>query len=236
MITMIRNLKTFGVAFAAVFAATAVAASAAQAQHPAHFATDASAKTITVTEHPQEGAQVFTTAVGSVSCEEFMGTGVPEGEVENEKRTFTDLTLEEISYSGNCELAGNEASVDFDGCHYTLENPTWDTEAEDATSDVRLEGPEGCAVTIDVPVTGCEVVVPGGQTFEDALTYTNVETDEVEELTIHANVENDIDYTVKCPGFEQEFEGGSYEGTLTATAYSDHNAQNKVDLTGTATP
>jgi hypothetical protein len=227
---MIRNLKTLGIAFAAVFAVTAVAASAAQAQvDDVDLTAAANPAYITVEADPSEPAQVFTTAVGSVSCEEFTGES---GELSGEEGSteFTELTLTKIAYSGNCELAGNEAEVDFDGCHYTISNGKLDTGTGKLTSDVALTPTgETCSVTITVPVTGCEVTVEGDQTFKGALTYTEVETGTKKEQTIHANTDK-IAYTVKCPGFEEEFEGGSYEGTLTAKAYSDASHTKQVDL------
>jgi hypothetical protein len=126
------------------------------------------------------------------------------------------------------------ANVNFGSCDNTLENPSWDTEAEDAASDVTL-GPESCSVTADIPITGCETVVPGGQTFEDALTYTNVETAGKTELTIHVKATGRR-YAFYC-GSEKvlEAENGTYEGTLTAKAYSDAGHEEPVDLLATPT-
>jgi hypothetical protein len=233
---MTRNLKTFGIAFAAVFAVAAVAASAAQAQtDPAHVTAGANSGYIEVTEHPNATTQLFVTDLGSVSCDGFTGTGHYEGG-EGGTTTFEKLTLEEVEYYEECNLAGSEAEVNFDGCHYTLENPSWDTEAEDGKSDVTI-GPESCAVVISVPITGCEVVVPGGQTFKNALTYTNVKTDQKEELTIHANVQDEIRYEYYCDANTEnklyEAENGTYEGTLTAKAFDTNDQQ--VDLTATPT-
>jgi hypothetical protein len=232
---MTRNLKTFGIAFAAVFAVAALAASAAQAQtDPAHFTAGANSGYIELTEHPNATTQLLTTDFGAFSCDGFNATGHFEGG-EGGSTTFEELTLEEVEYYEECNYAGNEAEVNFDGCHYTLENPSWDTEAEDGKSDLTL-GPEGCAVTINIPITGCEKVVPGGQTFSNALTYTNVKTDQKEELTIHASFKG-LAYLIYC-GPETETlvyaaENGTYEGTLTAKAFDTNDQQ--VDLTATPT-
>jgi hypothetical protein len=229
---MIGNLKMLGVVLAAVFAVAALAVPAAQAEvDPAHFTAQGNSGTIEVTEHPGEGTQLFTIPTLAFSCDDFSATDHFEGG-KGGSTTFEELTLEEVSYGGVCNFSGLEATVDFDDCHYMLENPSWDTEAEDARSDLAL-GPEGCSVTIDIPAAGCQMIWPGGQTFEEALTYTNAETAETEELTIHADFDG-IAYRVICNSeVILEAEDGSYEGTLTAKAFDTGDEQ--VDLTVTPT-
>jgi len=226
---MIRNLKALGIAFVAVFAMSAIAASGAQATN-AHLkcTTEEPSCVVELTEHPNPvlGVQVFETVLGVVECSEF------DAVYEGASTATGNSTLEEVEYN-NCEAFGIEAEVDFGTCDYTLAAP-FETVAGHGQGDVTI-GPAGCVVTIIVGSTAeplCEIFVEGAQPFEDAITYTNVETNGKEEITGHANA-NGIEYSWEgliCG--EGEDNTGTYEGTFTAKAFKTPSAGGaQVNLT-----
>jgi hypothetical protein len=227
---MFRNPKTFDIALATVFAMSAVLASAASAQ-PAHITAGSDSGTIKITQHPNStaaGIQFFSTAYGEVECHEFSAEGKYTGGSGGSTK-ITSLTLEKVKYE-KCNLGGIAATVTFGTCDYKMENGEWVPSPGHAKSDVTI-GPAGCKVTI--ASIGCTLTVEGSQLFVGALTYTNVKTGAVEELTVHATAKN-VQYTGGVGCSDQKLHtDGLYEGTLTAKAFNTSSAQ--VNLTGIAT-
>ena len=191
---MIRNIKALGLALVAVFAMSAMAASAAQAegegapdfwaaQYPAH---------IEATPDPGSGRQVLTSPFGKVRCEEVQGTAVL-----NERSN--ELTSEEIGYSGDCTALGLfPTTVDAEGCHFTFTVEETET-ASTSNGSVHLDCPEGTgSITVTIFEVGsepphpeeeliCTIHIPGGQTF-GGITYHNIETEDgIMHVTVEAN-------------------------------------------------
>lgn len=229
-----RKLRALPLALLAALAITAIASASAQASdHLRCGAPNPGTETceIRVTQDPNKPAQTFTTALGSVVCQEF------HAHYKGPATLNSDSTLTGVEYKGNCEFAGVEAEVNFGTCDYKLTSPI-DTIEEHGQGNVIL-GPEGCKVTIVVGAPAepiCELTVPGGQTFTNAITYTETETSGIEEVTGHASTK-EIEYVVsgECVGGgEIPLEGGSYEGTFTAKAFNTAGTQ-QTNLTTAVT-
>lgn len=212
---MTRNLKVLGLGLIAAFAMAAMAASAAHAIE-ARFTCGTNTKqecTIQATHLPgvEIPPGVFKTHAGNVECEEFNAVSTVKDGLE-----LSELTLTELKYA-ECELGGLFATVVVSkGCHYTLF--PGETILLSATGSVDVSAtPEGCVIRI---IAGaCEVTVKS-QTGKKSITYTNVNTFSIEEITAHANIEKII-YTTSasCPGGAGSFLDGKYEDTLTVKGF-----------------
>lgn len=149
---MIRNLKTLGVALAAVFAFSAVAASGAMAQTQGHLTSSTGVDfTLTGTEIAG-GLNVFTGPLGiNVKCPGSTYTGhklttTPHAFIASGE-TSTTITPKYV----NCEEAGIPRTVDMNGCDYQIDDSTTTGGA----------GTYGVTVDIICPV-GKEIVITGG--------------------------------------------------------------------------
>jgi hypothetical protein len=226
---MIRNLKALGLAFFAVFAMTAVAASAAQASVHLKINSGETTGTIKVTQDTTKPTQLFETDVGAVECEGF------HAHYAGSATLSSASTLEEVKYT-ECTVGGLAiAEVNFGTCDYTLSAPLEET-GTDARGSVTL-GPSGCGpvtITVKAPLS-CTITVPGGQTFTNAITYTDVATGGIKEITGHANVTTGIHYSYSgtACGTGSGTTNGSYEGTFTATGYKTNGTQVNLETATT---
>ena len=110
---MTRNLKALGLALVAVFAMSAVVASAAQAFTEVEVEGGGSATITAVTP----STQVFQTEIGKLRCSEVHG----EAAVSN---GASSVTAENISYANCAALFTFPVTVDFPStCHYTFTIP-----------------------------------------------------------------------------------------------------------------
>ena len=218
---MIRNLRTLGIAFVAVFAMSAVAASAAHATE-ARFTcgtTEGKNCQVVVEADPQAPGQVFVTNAGTITCNKFSAASgsVPDG-VKQSSVTLTGLAYTE------CELGGLAAEVKAsEGCHYTLTSGSTEKEGEEpkrSTGNVELSVTTGKTCTITIKSLKCTVTVEGPQKFENSITYENVKTTH-EEITATATTGEKIKYTTSatCPGGAVTKENGKFNGKITAKAF-----------------
>lgn len=212
---MIRNLKAIGIAVVAVFAMSALVASAAHATEARVKCGNDITKqcTIKVTHDPTAPNGVFKTKAGNVECEKFSANSGPVTDGEK----LSSLTLTELKYE-ECELGGLVAVVSVpSGCHYTLNSGN--TIETGATGSVTVAQTVGTVCEIKITAGACTVTVkPQGPL--NSVTYTNAKTATLEEITAHANVEK-IKYTTSagCPGGAGEAEDGKYEETITAKGF-----------------
>jgi hypothetical protein len=244
---MTRNLKALGLALAAAFAMSAVAASAAQAEE-AHFTATSPTGAVTfhATNHPEETSeQEFNVDSGETRCDTFTATGTAEATDPENPETITEssITLHDVTYKGmyfeggeECEAFGLESEIEFNGCEYdfhagTIVNPG----TSEGTVDVVC--PAGQQVEIVIAAGLCTVDVPA-QTGVNGITYHTVETNEIEEITVEAHA-NNITYreTGACGNGELKH-NGEYHGKATVKAFEDNEGVdgNQVDATITGTP
>ncbi len=203
---MIRNLKTLIAAAMALVALGAISASDAQA---AEFHCSVEPCTITVKPDGTPGPtgktahQVFIVRQGGVSvsttCEQLTGHGT------SATKTFNTFTLTKIIYH-ECNVAGEKpTTVRMNGCQYHFAIGG----VHDATAEIRCLGSE--KIEIEVPATGCLIMVgstgvlAGGLTFKDAETNGVKKTEITAEVTV-TNISGEVNN--KCPG-------GLKEGAIT---------------------
>ena len=240
---MIRNIKALGLALVAVFAMSAMAASAAQAEGP-DFTAGGYTATITAT---RDGTtkQTFTSGPlgGKVRCNEVGGTATLS-------ERGNALKSEGLTYSGECKALGLlPVTVHTNGCSYEFTVETT-VSATTSTGSVHLAcptgGPEGIQVTIykfGTPETveahenaanRSEVItIPGGQTFT-GITYHNITTeDNTMHVTVEANVQEQIHAIYTGSLYEGTSTTDSYEGTFIASAEAGGKS---VDTTIEDTP
>jgi hypothetical protein len=197
---MIRNLKTLGLAFVAVFAMSAIGASAASAA--TEFHAEKAPVTLTGTQHA--GEDVFVTDAGKVSCEEATYTG--------SQATVTSLTSSATpKYSGCHATFGLNTTVDVNECKYVFHADT---------GKVDISCPAGKVIAVTAP--GCEVTV-GSQTGLGTATFTNKGAGTTREITIDVKLsgikyeEHNKGFFPTCASNTVAKSNGTYEGFATVT-------------------
>lgn len=220
------KLKALGLALAAAFALSAVAATAASADQ-VH---SGSASGTTNLTGFLSGVNQLDTPGGNIKCNEFSGKTSYAG------TTATTVTVSSVTY-GACTAFGLTAHIDMMGCDYKLvgsgattgvihvECPTTGGGLKDEITVIATQG--------GVPL--CTIDVPA-QTLNGTVANVAGTPDDIN-LTPEANAV--IDYTVtyasgegtKCGTKGGHTNEGRYTGTITAKAYSDAAHLNQVNLT-----
>ncbi len=242
---MIRNLKALGLALVAVFALSAMAASAAQATGPEFWTgTGNTFEHGTVRATFDTGKQVFTSKPlgAKVRCDEVHGSATLAA-------PSNELTAENLAFTGNCLTASVfPTTVNTNGCHFTftVENTH---EGSKTVYDGKVHlvcpsgGPESITVTVfeagtEPPHEGtpiCTIHIPGGQTF-GGITYHNIETAGGRmHVTVEAKTGAVIHSTYNgslCEGKSSTED--SFEGSFIASA--ENKAGEPIDATITDTP
>jgi len=222
---MIRTFKALGLALVAVFAMSALMASAAQAQG---VFTNTEATTLTGTQDDEGGTntatglQTFTTTAGSVTCDEVHATA--SGLVANS--SLTEITAHEISYNntGKTTCTGpfsTSPKIEFGECHYLFTvGQTIGQTGMETTGTAHIVCPTGKQITITAPF--CQIHVPA-QSPGGHLIYKTV-TGSPNDVTIEATVTG-----IQYQGTELCSSGttGQYKGNVTVKGYkaTPHNAE-----------
>ncbi len=197
---MTRKFKTLGLCLVAVFAMSAVAATAAQAEK---FTSASYAASIT---GEQIGAlpNEFEVTNAGVEC----GTATFSGTLAAASETLTITP----NYQ-NCLVGGSiPATVDMNGCDYLFHATGVKTASVDVVCPTTAGGVTD-KIVITVPATGCEIQVPEQNSLS----------------TLHIHVEagiGDVRVTVKvgkisysqnakCPGGVESEKTGIYNGEVT---------------------
>jgi hypothetical protein len=248
---MTRNLKALGLALIAVFAMSAVAASAAQATAGA-FSWASGTTKLMGSADPEAKNQTFTVTPGAVTasftCDEV------DGEASVSGTTATEVTAPTIVYSeaattasegaGFCKgtvagIPNVKTTVKMNGCGYKFtSNTTVGTLAEGKVEGtVHIECQE--EKVIEVSAAGCLVKV-GPQTVGRITYTTKVTGSGVEDVTAHAEVgltagehNNAIDYSttgITCGNHPAETDG-TYAGTVTFTGTNASQGATNVTVT-----
>jgi hypothetical protein len=201
---MIRNFKALGLALVAVFAMSAVVASAAQANQ------FSSAGNVSVAiSAAQSTTHKFTVDGSSVTC--TTATFASTGEVSSPSKTVKVHP----TYSGCTAFGFVGATVTTTGCDYILAVGTKITENVSYNGSIELTCETGKKITISAGGV-CEATVSGPQTFT-GITYTN----ESGKVTAAANVTG-IKTVKTKDGFGCPFSGtgevnASYTGNTLAS-------------------
>lgn len=227
---MKRNLKMLGLALVAVFALSAVAASAASADL---FHTAKANATITSTalsnqkfQYEEEGATVECTAVH--------GDGSLAGTITNDAvaQTATAVTFAPV-YTG-CTIpaiSGSSVDVNFHSCDYLFTITPSETKGE---THVKCSTP-GDAITLTVTLSGSSICTfhIGEQTPAGESDYTNGTSGGHKDVTvkptqtgIHATKTNDNGFGFLCGAASSTT--GTYTGEVTVTA-DESGTNNQID-------
>ena len=209
---MIRNIKALGLAFLAMAAIGALAASVAQAQEvwPVHITTEEDKAVIT--GHAEN--EVLTVGAQTVQCK----TATLEGTVKQATHA-SQLTATEIhatpTYQECTGFGGIAVTVQMNGCTYTIVSTTTKLTAEG--------GVTGCTPEKQIVIKSqiCTITI-GNQTGDlSHITLTNdaEKGTEKHHLQDHVTVQG-IQFTRDgffCPNAES----AEYKGTTTIKAYKD---------------
>lgn len=210
---MIRNLKAIGLAFAAVFAVSAVGASAAQAA--ADFAAAEYPAALTAEADPGAVAQTFQVNPGTLVCQEVSGDGTIEEE--GPSLTATDITYSSCLFNGSIPFTPN-----FNGCDYKFHAGNM-IGANTSEGTVDIVCPTG--KVIEIGIGGLCLVKVGPQNGLGSVVYHNEEGGHV---TIDANIKEKISYSYSglfCGSGSPK--NGSYTGKVTVAGSSE------LSVTGT---
>ena len=236
---MTRNLKALGIALAAMFAMSAVAAASASAvQH--HITSDSQSGTTYLTADALNAQNFWATTSepngNKISCSEvnllntsFEGSETTEVTAEpvynKEERTCT-------AFTGGSEA---KASIKTNGCHYLFTGETTEdiTGNQTATVHITCEGEN----QIEVRVTSLNLKcldVPGGQTLH-GIKYEEDPDEAGDGLIIDAKIHGIESKTTGACG-EGTHNDGLYEGRVTVTGYEDAAHTQRVNLGLNTTP
>jgi hypothetical protein len=215
---MTRNLKSLGLAFIAVFAMSAVVASAAYATNTNFHIAKANA-TITGAGPGAGVANFFTVTTGTgkdllTRCE---GPNSFKGAFAVGVTTSEPMTL--TSEYRNCTVAGSESTVTMNGCDFLFHSnsPTLTTVSTDIVC------PAGKEIT-ETTVSGCVIHIPP-QSSLTLTTFVNTGAVGSETRDMDANLNlTGIKYTITagCPNTPTNLTttDGTYKEELTITAES----------------
>ncbi|HWL49356.1 MAG TPA: hypothetical protein VNT92_05720 [Acidimicrobiia bacterium] len=210
---MIRNLKALGLAVVAVFAMSALTASAAMAGTTS-FHSNADHTTIT---GEQEGTNTFSVNAGTIHCSTATFSGTSSA------TTTQEITIAP-SYSG-CKITAItletvEATVDMNGCHYLLTS-SGQVHVTCPSAPIRVTSPI-CTVTVHPQTV-------------NSVDYTNTGSGTTTATTVESTASS-IKYTQSaiCPGGGGEASNGVYAGSVTTTC--ENAAGNHVGCWWSTTP
>lgn len=190
---MTHKVKALGLALVAVFALSAVGASAASAE----FKADSYPATLTASA---ESEQVFTSSTGQVRCTTLTGdaTLTEESAAITTTPAYTGCT----AFVGESEL---KAKVTFNGCDYNF-----------TTELTHIECPSGKNIIIEVTALNLKCYEVEPQTTS-GITFTNTEVGSTSAVTIDAEVTGLAYIETGACGSGQTTNNATYTGTALIT-------------------
>jgi hypothetical protein len=206
---MNHKLKFLGLALAAIFATSAIGASAASATVEFH----SESAPVTMTGAQEGTSNAFDVQFGEVKCTTAKYTATTAA--------TTQTTIQVTpSYSG-CTFAGVASTVDMNGCTYMIhvfnEGPPYEAWAD-------IVCPAGGFITV-TGGTKCNVFIPA-QTGLEFITITNIGSGSTRELTLGLGGLQEVTYVQsagtgvgKCTSVGKA--DGKYTGTATVTGEVD---------------
>ncbi|HEY5815726.1 MAG TPA: hypothetical protein VIS95_05240 [Solirubrobacterales bacterium] len=228
---MIRNLKALGLALVAVFAMSAMTASAASATD---FFTTANQEPAYLTGSSHDN--IFNIPGGSsfqCTTSAFDGTGVHGGSTVTVLPTYSGILNETPHTNPKCTASLGTVTIDVNHCHYVLTgNTTGSDNGTDATvsivcgaaGPIKITGPLGCTVSVpsQTPTSGGvvydnETNHPGGSAIKVTATSTGIT----------------FTSTAACGfvGIPSHGNNATYVGSVIATGYTDNVNNSTTNLT-----
>jgi hypothetical protein len=243
---MTRNLKSLGLALAAVFAFGAIAVSAAQATEAGISWAEGTTK-LTVEADPTAPSQELTITPGAITssftCDEVSGQATVTGTggavtAQNLVYSDTGTTPSTEECTGKVNGIALKVPVKFNGCDYKFSTGT----TEGTIAEGKAEGTQSieCPVgaVIEVKAAGCLVKV-GPQTVGPIYGRTVKTGSGLEHVTIEAKIgktatthNNAIDYStsgITC-GTKNETDG-TFVGNQTVTGFNAGGTATNVTVT-----
>lgn len=228
---MTRNLKALGLSLVAVFAMSAMAASAAQAT-AGHLAWETGATLVTAHQEATGGSQLFKTTAGSVTCDtvtgdaSLVGLTNPSASIETTNITYTDSTKEADHCRGPL---GTSPEIAMNGCQYKFnagETAAGKTDTTVGTVDIT-----GCtnadkSITINAGI--CTIHVK--EQNVGPVYYHTILEGGVEKVTIEPKVTN-IHYVHTGLCGNGTGTTGEYEGNVIAEAETGTGAARNLKVT-----
>lgn len=201
---MIRNLKVLGLAVAAVFAMSAVVASAASAAPLFHAASSP-----TILTGTQTGNHVFDAASDTITCKKASFNGTVEG-------TAVESIKAEAAYS-ECSFFGVNVAVNMNACQYEF----------NANGEVAVVNKTGKSCSTE-PISfkasflglSCTVKV-GPQANLNSATYDGATVEETNGTVTVTPAVNGISYTQTGSGCGSHNEGQYTSGSTLVKGFAD---------------
>lgn len=200
---MIRNLKTLGLALAAVLAMSVVAVPSASA---VEFHSEA-AETI-LEGAATEGAE-WALEGGTIECASAKFEGKMTG------TTGSKITVTP-SYSECTGFGGFPTTVNMNGCTYVFDSGTQEGESIEGSEEISC--PEGKVVDFHITSFGtlkCTVTISAGK--RKGIKWTNQGAGSTRDLLAHVHVPGLVYYQHKGTGFGACATGGAEFGTRRVT-------------------
>ncbi len=228
---MIRNLKAMGLALVAVFAISALTASAALAATDVFTTADTNPVLLTGVGHDH----VFTTGGTKFECttSKFAGTAQNKATTATVDPEYSGKIGQtphnnDGSVAAECNSSIGTVTVHMNGCHYTLTgNTTGSDSGTDATVWIACPEKEEIKITSS---TGAVIAIPSQTPTTGGVTYTNVGNHPGgESMAVKATVTG-ITYTCSpaftcgLAGLPTEGNNANYTGNVTVTGYFDKKA------------
>jgi hypothetical protein len=219
---MNRKLKVLGLALVAVFAMSAMVASAAQGKTPGTLTTFPTTATTSIhgtqaTPHAFKLTSQFingepaTTTCNIAKFTSPAGSSVTDG--------ATTVTL--VPEYKECKTSGFNATVTVENCHYSVHLGTNTGGALGTHAVITLDNVAPGTCIIKITLLTCEVQVKA-QEFATGNILTNSGTEKEMDLLLDTDITNKIAYTITkdgigCPLTElgKTFNDGDYTGTTT---------------------
>jgi hypothetical protein len=221
---MKRNLKTLGLALAAVFAFSAVAASAASAHYV--FTPGANPAIVTGSQIGGKATNFFqiTSTGAKVECEHADYIGTTEGLEVNEVKVHPTYT--------ECSALGSfAATIDTKGCDYLL---TGETDLEEH-GKVHVICNAGKSIQITIPSINCTLKVHEQTPTEGGLKYNNIagSPGDIEAIaTVKGVTYERVGTGVLCAaGASSEGNDGDLTSKITIKSFNDNGCTGNFNLT-----
>jgi hypothetical protein len=203
--TKMRSFKAFSLALVAMFALSAVMASAAFATYDSEVAT-------TTLNGSQKTENEFTTDVGTVKCKTATFSGTQSGTEVGKTGVFTAPTVTVHPTYETCNLAGQSVSITTTGCDYVFATAV----SQKAAVTVKCETGKEIIIK-DKAGLGCEVKVKG-QSPSGTVAFKTEGAGKTREVLVTSSVTGiSYSWTAGCPNAAKKAgsnTNGTYSGSV----------------------
>jgi hypothetical protein len=231
---MIRNLKVLGLALVAMFAISAMTASAASAvDHFTNTLGAANPALMTGTSHDNVFRIISANSKFECTTSKFTATALNGSTEATVLAGYTSIINEtpHNALEPKCNATIGKVLIDMNDCHYIL---TGNTTKEHPKASGKFDAaiwikcPKVNEVEQEITITGplgCVIHVPSQTPTEGGVVYTNLPPHPGgAAVKVTATVTGITYKATNCIGFHAEDDDAEYNGTVTVTGYEDKNA------------